>query len=89
MPVSPLSEAVLWRRPRLLLPGAEEVPCHGDSHPGTHPGELVLEPKKHDPRSGRKAFLSNTHCLLRCNRLFQSQQRSNCQTFYLNNPVFS
>lgn len=44
MPVSPLSEAPLWRLPRLLVPGAEEVPCHDDSHPGTHPGGLVLEP---------------------------------------------
>lgn len=57
MPVSPLSEAPLWRLPRLLVPGAEEVPCHDDSHPGTHPGGLVLEPKKQDPQSRKKHLL--------------------------------
>lgn len=46
MPVSPLSEAALWRRPRLLMPAAEEEACHAESQPGTHPGEDVLEPRK-------------------------------------------
>lgn len=45
MPVSPLSDAVLWRRPWLPLLGAEGLPCHPDSQPDTHPGLLVqLEP---------------------------------------------
>lgn len=46
MPVSPLSEAALWRRPRLLMPAEEEEACHAESQPGTHPEEDVLEPKK-------------------------------------------
>lgn len=73
MPVSPLSEAALWRRPRLLMPAAEEEACHAESQPGTHPGEDVLEPRKqteqgYHGRGGDKQrdVMSNKHMISHC-----------------------
>lgn len=76
MPVSPLSEAALWRRPRLLMPVAEEEACHAESQPGTHPGEDVLEPRKqteqgYHGRGGDKQrdVMSNKHMISNCSTI--------------------
>lgn len=41
IPVSPLSEGVLRRLPRLLLLEEKEAACHVDSAPGNHPGKCT------------------------------------------------
>jgi hypothetical protein len=58
MPVSPLSDAVLWRRAWLPLLGAEGLPCHPDSQRDTHPGLLVqLEPTRRKMLKERICFI--------------------------------
>ena len=61
MPVSPLSDAVLWRRAWLPLLGAEGLPCHPDSQPDTHPGLLVqLEPTRRKMLENKIQLLMST-----------------------------